>query len=381
LFAKLLLIYFLVSGILAAEVAVRVVPPSSAVRGTADGAVVGSGKRFENQRANYYRNRRIGGKFMWLRSERAVMEANSQPACHSSDPGPVTGASHRTGLGTTGRGPVLVVLRNGSVPTRALAFATSLAAGRERELVVLDAVRVARAAPLELPTPRLESHRETTARVVERLDGRRSAPDVTGQVVVGHDVAQLVAEAVEAREAAVVVVDDSWLGVGGRPLARSPLTRLRAAVDCPVAVPGHDLWPTPVSSVLVPVAGGPHSTAAVDLAGDVSLTTGAWVDLLHVVTGADPAARRSAEALLEARAMALAPLDRVDTWVLEAADVATAIVEQSRYYDRTLVGGPRHPRLRRAVFGSTSGAVREGVVTGGVTVWGPGPPDGHGRGA
>ncbi|MFT4889384.1 MAG: hypothetical protein ACI9YT_000293 [Halobacteriales archaeon] len=58
-----------------------------------------------------------------------------------------------------------------------------------------------------------------------------------------------------------------------------------------------------------------------------------------------------------------------DTWLLEAEDVAEAIVEQSADYDATVLGALRKGRLRRFLFGSTTGAVQDRAESAVLTVW------------
>ena len=289
------------------------------------------------------------------------------PSAPSVDHGEVT-----VSAGSDDQGKVLVPLRNGTVQWRTLELGRRIAAGFDLDLVVLNAVRVARAAPLTLPIPMLEGHRETTLDVVEAIGVMTGGLPVTGAVHVGHDLPQIVEQGVESYGAEVVVVDESWLRTGPAPLARSPLDELRAAVDCPVAVPSGAPLPDPISTMLVPVARGVHSAAATRIAQAVANATGAWIDLLSVVTADDPEAKRDAERELEARARRTRTVEHVGTWLLEADSVEDAIVEQSQYYELTVIGGTRTPRLRRALLGSTAGTVRTDATNCVVTAWGSG---------
>lgn len=141
--------------------------------------------------------------------------------------------------------------------------------------------------------------------------------------------------------------------------------------------------PDGLSSILVAIGDGPHSGATVDLARKLGDATGAWLELFHVLpvdgsktgsgssgsgsdgSGSDGSgsdgtddATAAGEALLSAAAERVGDCDRVDTWLLEGESPASAIVEQSAYYDAVVLGAPTSGRVERFVLGSTTGTVR-----------------------
>jgi nucleotide-binding universal stress UspA family protein len=109
-----------------------------------------------------------------------------------------------------------------------------------------------------------------------------------------------------------------------------------------------------LASILVPVAGGRHSQLAVETARAIAAATDAAIDLFHVVEADGTASRERGEQILATAATALGEFDNVDTWLYEADSVAGAIIEQSTYYDLTVMGAPTVGPLERFVFGSTS---------------------------
>lgn len=123
------------------------------------------------------------------------------------------------------------------------------------------------------------------------------------------------------------------------------------------AVVVNKLRETPtVASILVPVANGPHSGVSVRVAGALARATDAWVELLYVSDDADADEERANRLFADARTHIPAGVD-VDTWHLEAPDVSEAIVHHSSHYDVTVVGSPQKGRLRRFLFGSTTGEI------------------------
>ncbi|GAA0526653.1 Nucleotide-binding universal stress protein, UspA family [Halorubrum aquaticum] len=138
--------------------------------------------------------------------------------------------------------------------------------------------------------------------------------------------------------------------------------------------------PERTSSILVAVAGGPHSGATVDVARHVAEATDAWIELFHVTpsdaaidenggeatspetTGSDAEGgsgsyEATGDRLLDAACDRLGEFDRVDRWLLEGESAAGAITEQSPYYDLVVVGAPTTGTVGRFVFGSTTDTV------------------------
>jgi Universal stress protein family. len=114
-----------------------------------------------------------------------------------------------------------------------------------------------------------------------------------------------------------------------------------------------------VASILVPIAGGRHSQLAVEAAQAIAAANDAAVDLFHVVEADGTANRERGEQILATAATALGEFDNVDTWLYEADSAADAIIEQSTYYDLTVMGAPTVGPLERFVFGSTSTYVQQ----------------------
>lgn len=142
-------------------------------------------------------------------------------------------------------------------------------------------------------------------------------------------------------------------------LRRGLTDRLALHAACDVVTVNGRRGYDGVPSILLAVAGGPHSGLAADVAGRVASDCGAWIDIVHVVDETAPAnQQRRAEALVEATFQRIGRADTTTTWVLEAADVAEAIIEQSAYYGLTVVGAPTKGRLRQFIAGSTNRTIR-----------------------
>lgn len=259
--------------------------------------------------------------------------------------------------------PVLGI--DGSGP--GVEVATALASQRDAELRVVKPVTYTQWTPLRvLPEPRLQRHREALGQVTADLRANVDVP-VEGMVRVGRDVPAVVTAAAEQCGAGVVVLDHP----DRRRPGTSALTvdRIAAGTACDVVVVDGAPPVGEVSSVLLAVAGGPHSGLATAVARDVAAAEDAWVDVFHVVpTDADTERRQRGRRVVSAAADRLAAHDGVDEWLHEADDVVDALLEQSACYDVTVLGAPRKNHLQRVVAGSTVQDVRQQAPNAVITV-------------
>lgn len=127
---------------------------------------------------------------------------------------------------------------------------------------------------------------------------------------------------------------------------------------------GMDAFDAP-SSILVPVASGPHSGLATKIAQSIARAYDCWLELFHVVPeDASKATEADARDLLDAYEYRLDDDVEVDRHVHEGTDAAEAIIEHSDYHSVTVMGAPQKGKLRRFMFGSTTDDVTENVEHG-----------------
>ncbi|WP_224337476.1 universal stress protein [Haloprofundus halobius] len=189
---------------------------------------------------------------------------------------------------------------------------------------------------------------------VRRARAESALTDVEVESVDGPSSASRgwITSTVDERELSTIV--DGRDGHSGFTDSRS----LGVDSDCTLVTVGTAEGVDSVSSLLVPVAMGPHLDAVVDVSKTLAEATDSWLDLFHVVEDAD-AQSANVEALLSHCAERLGSFDQYDEWVFEAPDPAAAIADQSQYYDVTVLGATQTGELRRYVFGSTADEVRE----------------------
>lgn len=252
---------------------------------------------------------------------------------------------------------ILVPLLTRTVPALSdqLKIATTLARVTGAPLTVIN--------PTSVPeqTPNAYHHqateRDDTALLEWVFDQTADPlPHVDGELLYTRNVVRGVLQAVRRYNVDTLVVP-------GRSqssrLRKHVIEQVAAHADADVVVVNGQPGFREPASVLLPVAGGPHSGIAADVASSIAADCDAWVDVLHVVDEDAPEHRRErAEALVEEISHRVDRPETTTTWLLEAPDTVEAIIEQSRYYDLTILGAPTKGRLRRLIFGSTTAAVR-----------------------
>jgi len=193
--------------------------------------------------------------------------------------------------------------------------------------------------------------------VREQARLKRTVTDAFDVPTYGHlteHTRDAVASFVRNHDITTTVVDESEDALPGRG------DPIRAPCHTVVGT-GMDTFAAP-SSVLVPVAGGPHSGLAVKVAGAIAAAHDCWLELFHVVPEDAPDDRESdAVDLLDCYEFHLDDSVGVDHLVERGADPAAAIVEHAQYHDLTVLGAPEKGALRRFLFGSTTDSVTTDV--------------------
>ena len=241
-----------------------------------------------------------------------------------------------------------------------LKIATTLARPRNASLTIIN--------PASVPerTPKIYGHEVTDSDdrallewAFEQADD--VLPHVNGDFLHTRDVVKGVLHAVRTRDVDTLVVPS---GTRTDSLRKHVIDRIAAHADADVVVVnGKTGFETP-PSILLPVAGGPHSGLAADVATTIATDCNAWIDILHVIDeDAPPHKREQAESLVDDVYHRIARPESTTTWVHETTDTAEAIVEQSRYYSLSIIGAPTKGRLRQFIFGSTNTSVRKNAAS------------------
>jgi len=230
---------------------------------------------------------------------------------------------------------------------RTFEIARDIAEGAGAELIVLDLVHEENEVPEE-------AHSVGKQLLRSKLDEHHDV-SVSSLIETTTDPEETVATIAKLYDVRLIVFDRHTPDALAGSLRADVADRISDRVHCDVVSvdrTGDDR----LSSILVPIADGAHSPLAVSVAGALGKGADAAVELFHVSDGDDT---DRVDELFE-RANDRLPDDvDADTWHLERADVADAIVEQSAYYDVTVIGEPQKSRLKRFVLGSITDDVSD----------------------
>lgn len=253
---------------------------------------------------------------------------------------------------------LLVPVANPETADRLLDTAIDVARDRDLEILALTVVEVPMQLSLEHASGELDVD-EAEAVVEDAVERSRDAGvEATGRVRFGRDVARSVLNVAEDGDAESIL-----LGWRGRPQRRdvilgSYIDEILSEATCDVLVERIDREGGPVSSVLVPVAGGPNTEYAAEVAGALARGHDASVELVTVVPpGADEEAVADGRDLLTRTSPSLGAVESVEESVLRGEDVVETVVERSQKHDVTVIGAGGEGLIRKALVGSVPEAV------------------------
>ncbi|MFC6799452.1 universal stress protein [Haladaptatus sp. DYSN1] len=254
----------------------------------------------------------------------------------------------------------ILFLCHGDHPDRVVDLAADLARDEVANLYLLLAVSAPEQTPLELVEPPCDARRDLAQYELKIKTESADSIGVHSLIRYGrkHDnIVQSVLDNDEINTLVTEDVDDSSLLDVFRSV--NPDERYVPA-DSDIVIASHVEYLNAINSILVPIAGEPHSGMAIEVAHALASQNNAWIELFHVIDhDASDHQREQAEKYISAGLDRVEEFDDTDTWLLEDDDVADAIIEQSQYYDLTVLGAPQKGRLRRFAFGSTTSAVQE----------------------
>lgn len=253
---------------------------------------------------------------------------------------------------------LVLPVANPETASRLLETAVDIASDRDLELLVVHVVVVPDQTSLEQARASMDADPGESV-VSDTVDGARAAGvEATGLVRYGHDVAGSLVSLADGDD-----VEAMLLGWHGRPRRRDVVlgsyidTVLREAA-CDVLVERIDRDRGPITSTLVPVAGGPHTKFATEIAGAVARAHDARIELVTVIeSSADDAAVADARSLLDRTAPSLGAVESVTQTVVREDDVVDAIRQATVDHDVAVLGAGGSGRLHRIVATDVAEAI------------------------
>lgn len=120
-----------------------------------------------------------------------------------------------------------------------------------------------------------------------------------------------------------------------------------------------DQFSKPISSILAPVAGGPHLAFTTKISRAVANSHDTFVELLHAVTPGEEVRQHISEDIFTVSASLLDEFDNDHIWLPETETGADTNAEQSQCCDRTVIEALRTPPHQRLALGPLSRSVQE----------------------
>lgn len=254
---------------------------------------------------------------------------------------------------------LLVPIANAETADRQLETAIDIAADRSYRIFLVYVLEVPPQLSLQDGRRYLleDDVEELLAEATERVESRGIPVDK--RIRLARDVSAGIVGAVGKYD-----VDAVLMGWRGRPPRRdvilgSHVDRVLRDADCDVLVQRIKTpRPDDVDSILVPVAGGPHSGFAAETAASIARQHDASVTLLHLLEADDPdRSREEAQALLADAAAEFDDEQPVERTLVESETVAGTITDWTSRHDVTVLGVSRGGLLQRALLGTISEAV------------------------
>ncbi|MFB6123614.1 MAG: amino acid permease [Haloferacaceae archaeon] len=245
---------------------------------------------------------------------------------------------------------LLVPIANPDSVEQLMRTALDIAQDRNAEIEVVSVVTVPQQTPLSEGRQFIEHERAIIDEAVEFAAG--SAVPVSGKIRIGHDVAKAILNTVEQDEADLVLM--GWRGQGRRTdfVLGSNVDEVVTNAQCDVLV--ERIGPTEsVESILLPTAGGPHAELAAEVSRAIARTTGADVEVVHVIDpGASESEREEASEKIERTAETVQDGVSVTTALLEGRSVVETILDRSEDHGLVIIGATREGLLQQLVFGA-----------------------------
>jgi nucleotide-binding universal stress UspA family protein len=259
---------------------------------------------------------------------------------------------------------LLVPISDADTPSneeRRLRTAAAIARERGGGLVVCSIATFARQTPLDTvppDNPTLVAAHEKTEEFVALAEG--TGVPVAGRVHLTHEQSRSVLDAVERYECdGVVLAVEAGRSQRRRLLGGATVEKVVARAECEVFVEKQAADETPIDRILLAVSGGPHSGLAAQTARALALDADATVDVVHFLNDDTADEGDDGESIIEAAERALFGVERVETELGSAENVAETIIARSDAYDVTVLGSPTSGLLEQFVFGTVPDTVNQ----------------------
>ncbi|MFB6095152.1 MAG: universal stress protein [Halodesulfurarchaeum sp.] len=262
------------------------------------------------------------------------------------------------------RPPRYLFTVDGQHPRSVLPLVCDLAADAGADLFIGAPVTVPEQTPLEAQEPQFRGDRLAAKHALAaKTTCGEGVEEVNSLVRIGHHRDAIIADMVGS-VGITTLIEEVVPESGIRSLFEGDFEERAVSDTCDtitVSRLGAVAATDAIDSILAPIAAGPHSGMAIDVAVALARQNDASVELMHVEDVAAAPEDRVGEQVLATGIQRARDAVGVSRTLLEGDSVAETIITYSADFDLTVIGAPREGLLKQFVRGTVPSAVSEGA--------------------
>lgn len=241
---------------------------------------------------------------------------------------------------------------DGDEPREVLEIVCDLVRDGDAELFLGAPVKVPEQTRLDAEQPKFRGQRMVGKYTMEAKTTCGDEISNINQVVrVGRHRDAIIADMVESF-GITTLIEETIPESGIRSLFAGEFDERGAGDVCDVITVSRISHLESIDSILVPIAAGPHSGLAIDIALSLARQNNADVELVHVEDSSASPEVRIGDRILTKGMERARDFDGVTRTLLESESVSQEIARYTHEYDITVMGAPRKGLLKQFVSGT-----------------------------
>ena len=239
---------------------------------------------------------------------------------------------------------ILVPVKNMATASMLAKLASSIAKAKNAHIIFVEVVTLPESTPLSAADQSIEKRRDFIRKLVEMTD-----VPAGGVVKVGRKASENILDTIEEEKPDLVLM--GWRGRTFRSdfILGSTIDMIMLKAKCDVAIVRFGRKDVPsINKILLPTAGGPHSSLAAELAKDIAKQEDAEITLLHV--GKTPEIKEQADAHFAEIKPSFEGI-RTTPKFMVSSNVTKTIASEADRNDVVFIGATNRPFLKNFLLG------------------------------
>lgn len=233
-----------------------------------------------------------------------------------------------------------------------LPLVCDLVGDADGELLIAAFTTLPEQTPLPVPEPRREAERRLGNHVRRAKQECTAITTIRRASRIGRRRGRMLNGLVETYEISTVITEDQPRSGLKSLLGIDTVNEDTLAPDCDTIIVSRTAQTEDIDTVLVPVAGGPHSGMGIDTGLALARQNDASLELFHVYDSTDETAESKGEELLTHGMDRIDTFDNVERTLTGAEDLPQTVIEYTQPFDVTILGAPREGLIRQFVLGT-----------------------------